>query len=52
MSQNTSVPQQIITLDQLYRDYGEAAIQLEIAQGRVMQIKSQIQQALNQQPIR
>ena len=47
----TPVPQaqpQMITQDELYRQYGEASIQLKIATSRVQFLEQQIQQSLNQ----
>lgn len=41
-------PQGIITQDELYRQYGEATIQLKIATSRVQFLEQQIQQLLNQ----
>lgn len=51
--QPTAVPAnpQIINLDQLYREYGEATVQFKLAQGRTMQLEQQIQQVLNQQQL-
>lgn len=39
-----------ISVDELYRQYGEATVQFKLAQGRVMQIEQQIQQLLNTPP--
>lgn len=36
-----------MSMDELYRQYGEATIQFKLAQGKVMLIEQQIQQALN-----
>lgn len=47
---NTPVPQvppQILSKEELYRQYGEATIQLKLAQGKVMMLEQQIQQTLN-----
>lgn len=46
---NTNVP--AVNMDQLYKQYGEATLQLKIATGRVQQIEMQLQQILNAQPI-
>ncbi len=40
---------QVINMDQVYREYGEATIQLKMAQGRVNQLELTIQQIMNQQ---
>lgn len=48
---DTQVPQaqpQVITQDELYRQYGEATIQQKIATSRVQFLEQQIQQFLNQ----
>lgn len=42
---------QVVNLDQLYREYGEATVQFKMAQGRVIQLEQSIQQILNQQAI-
>lgn len=45
-----NVPQsaQAISLDEVYRQYGEATIQLKLANSKVMMLEQQIQQLLNQ----
>ena len=50
---NTPVPTNVqsMPLDEIYRQYGEATIQLKLAQGKVMMLEQQIQASLNQ-PVR
>lgn len=40
-----------INMDLLYKQYGEATLQLKIATGRVQQIEIQLQQILNSQQL-
>lgn len=40
----------IMTLEELYRQYGEATIQFKICQSRVVGLEQQIQQVFNQAP--
>lgn len=49
MTQTTAVP--TVNMDQLFKQYGEATLQLKIATGKVQQIEIQLQQILNQQSI-
>lgn len=47
----TAIPQAqpgMITQDEIYRQYGEATIQLKIATSRVQLLEQHIQQFLNQ----
>lgn len=39
-------PQTVITIEELHRQYGEATIQLKIANQRVMMLEQQIQQVM------
>lgn len=41
--------QQIVTLDELYRKYGEATMQLKQSNFIVMQLEAQLQQVLSGQ---
>jgi hypothetical protein len=43
-----NVPQANISVDELYRQYGEASVQFKLAQGKLMMLEQQIQQVLNQ----
>ena len=49
MSTPTVVPQ--VNMDQLFKQYGEATLQLKIATGKVQQIELQLQQILNNQQV-
>ena len=46
----TPVPQNAITVEELYRQKGELVTQLEICQARLQMINQQLQGYLNQQP--
>jgi len=39
-----------ISMDELYRQYGEACVQFKLVQGKVMMLEQQIQQIMNQVP--